>query len=208
MIWPGGGGRREVYFFPSRVRGWGRGSLGTLPLFFLTKRSAWNVSLKSLNSPNFRKGYHVTGTTFLLARLGTLLSTDVSSIASATLASKVHLAQAPFTPSASLTIASFTEATFTGYAALVGGVGTQQLFTDPLTGFQSVQLLAPAGGWHWATTAATSLPQTMYGTYVTDNAVANLFGSALFASPFTLTATAQGVDAPVQRWEIPTSALQ
>jgi hypothetical protein len=150
----------------------------------------------------------VTPTTFLLGRLGTLLSTDVGSIASATLASKVHLAQAAFSPSVNLTVASFTEATFAGYAALVGGVGNQQLFTDPLTGFQAVQLLAPAGGWHWASTTAVGLPQTIYGTYVTDNGSVNLFGSALFATPFIMTAALQGVDAPVQRWEIPLTALQ
>lgn len=150
----------------------------------------------------------MTPSNFLLNRLGTLLSGDTGSIASATLASKVHLASAAFTPGPGLTIASFTEATFPGYAALVGGTGAQQLFTDPLTGFQSVQLLAPAGGWHWATTSSTGLPQTIYGTYVTDNGTTNLFGSALFPTPFILNATGQGVDAPVQRWEIPLTALQ
>ncbi len=144
----------------------------------------------------------------LLNRLGTLLSTDVGSIASATLAAKAHLSQATFTPSLGLTIASFTEATFAGYAALLGAVGNQQLFVDPLSGFQTVQLNEPAGGWHWATTTAVGLPQTIFGWYVTDNASGVVYGSGLFAIPFILSAAGQGLDIGQLRWQIPLTALQ
>jgi hypothetical protein len=144
----------------------------------------------------------------LLNRLGTLLATDTGSIASATLAVKVHLAIAPFTPGLALLPGSFTEATFAGYAALLGAVGAQQNFGDPLTGFQTIQLVEPAGGWHWVTTALTALPQTVYGWYVTDNGNANVFGSGLFSAPFPLSAIGQGVDIGNLRWQIPLNALQ
>jgi hypothetical protein len=150
----------------------------------------------------------ITPTNTLLARLQTLLQTDTGSIASATLACKVHLAIAAFTPSVTLTIANLTEATFTGYAALVGGTGNQQAFFDPVTGQRQVQLLEPAGGWHWQASGTTGLPMTVYGWYVTDNGVANLYGSALFPTPITLTNIGDAVDVPNIRFAIPTNAIQ
>jgi hypothetical protein len=139
----------------------------------------------------------------IINRLVALLAGDTTTLASATLACKVHLAQAAFTPAPGLTVASFTEATFQGYAALAAGLNTQQVFFDPATGNQILQMLEPAGGWHWGTTGTTSLPQTIYGWYMTDNASATVYGSALLPSPVVLNAASQGVDVPQVRYTFP-----
>jgi hypothetical protein len=142
----------------------------------------------------------------LLNRLGALLAADATTIAPASGGVKVHLAQNAFTPSLSLVLASLTEASFTGYAALLGAVGAQQNFQDPSSSNGIVQIVEPLGGWHWATTASTGLPQTIYGYYLTDNGTANLYAAALFTTPITLTASGQGVDiAQVRLAIIPTA---
>lgn len=140
---------------------------------------------------------------FLVNRIQTLLATDATTLAPAASACKVHLAMASFVPSAALLIGGLTEATFTGYAALLAGVSTQQTFNDPLTGGRIVQLLEPAGGWHWQTTGTTGLPMTIYGYYVTDNGTATLYGSALFSTPIVLSLTGDAVDIPQVRILIP-----
>jgi hypothetical protein len=127
-----------------------------------------------------------------------LVAADTTQLGSAT-ALKVHLAIANFVPSPTLTVASFTEATFTGYAALLVGTGTQISYVDPVTGLRTIELKAPAGGWNFKATAGTGLPQTVYGFYVTDNGSANLWLSALLATPVTLTASGQGLDIPAPR---------
>lgn len=128
----------------------------------------------------------------LLNQVQTLVAADAASIGAAT-ALKVHLAQAAFTPGPTLTVASFTEASFTGYAAISCVVGTAQKFND-VAGGRVVQLLEPANGFHWQTTATTGLPQTIYGYYLTDNGSVTLWASALFTTPITLTTTGDAVD--------------
>jgi hypothetical protein len=134
--------------------------------------------------------------------MASLLAADTTSLAAAT-ALKVHLATAAFTPAPTLIPGNFTEATFAGYAALLAGVGNAQVFFDPATGNKVIQLLEPAGGWHWATSSAVGLPQTVFGYYVTDNASAVVWGSGLITPNVVLTATAQGVDVPQMRFTLP-----
>lgn len=129
----------------------------------------------------------------LLDKTMTLLAADVPTLAPAT-GNKVHLSQQTFTPSPARVIGDFLEATFTGYAALVAGTGAQQTFTDAATGLRTIQILEPAGGWHWVSTGTANLPQTIYGYYVTDNGTTTLFGCALLQSPVTITASNQSVD--------------
>lgn len=133
-------------------------------------------------------------TNVLLDRLATILSTDTGSLAPAAGGVKIHLASAAFTPGPTLTLAGLTEATFQGYAALLAAAGNQMEFLDPTTGNRIVQLQEPAGGWHWGTTGATGLPQTIYGFYVSDNGTVTLYGSQLFPTPIVLTASGQGID--------------
>lgn len=143
----------------------------------------------------------------LANQVSNLVAGDTTMLAAAT-ATKLHLAQAAFTPSLSLTVASFTEATFTGYAAAItGAVGAQLNYFDPATGNQIVECKAPVGGWVFKTTGATGLPQTIYGSYLTDNGSANLFGSQLLPSPVVLNAINQGLEVPNVRFTFPPSPM-
>jgi hypothetical protein len=139
----------------------------------------------------------------LINRMVNLLASDATTLAPAANAVKVHLASAAFVPSPALIVGNFTEATFVGYAALLAGLNAQQVFFDPSTGNQIIQLIDPAGGWHWQTTGAAGLPQTIYGWYVTDNGVATVYGSQLLSAPLTLTVSGQGVDVSFVRLTFP-----
>lgn len=142
----------------------------------------------------------------LINRIQTLLAADTGSLAAAA-ALKVHLAQAAFVPSLGLTIASLTEATFTGSTALLATIGSALAYTDPLTGNLICELSPPVGGWHWQATNAVGLPQTIYGWWVTDNGNANLWGSRLLPTPVTLSASGQGLDIPVVNFGVVPGAL-
>lgn len=143
----------------------------------------------------------------MLNDLATLLGTDTGSLAPATGGVKVHLIIANFTPGLTTDFTTLTEATFTGGAAKLAGTGPQQVFRDPISGDQIVQLLEPVGGWHWAASAGTLLPQTVYGYCVTDNASAITFGSNLFPTPILIQATGDGVDIPEVRFNLSQEAL-
>lgn len=132
----------------------------------------------------------------ILDQITDLLAADATTIAPAALACHVHLAIAPFSPGAGLDIATLVEATFTGGGAISAGLGAQDVFTDPASGLKIIQLLEPAGGWHWDCTALTDLPQTVYGYWVSDNTDAVLYGSALLDAPLFLNAVGQGIDLP------------
>ncbi len=133
-------------------------------------------------------------TNVILDSISLLVSTDATKLAHATLAVKVHLAKAAFVPAATRVIGDFTEANFTGFAAKLAAVGAQQNFFDPITGQRVVQLVEPAGGWHWQCGDALQLPQTIYGFYVTDNASAVVYGCALLPQTVLLSATGDAVD--------------
>ena len=149
----------------------------------------------------------IVPTSAIVTQMATLLSADATTLAPAAGGLKVHLAMANFVPSPTRVIGDFTEATFTGYAALLSPVGACQIFTDASTGLVTIQLKEPANGWHWQTTAATGLPMTIYGYYVSDNASATLYGSALLAAPITLTASAQGIDVAQVRFTLVNNPL-
>ncbi len=147
-------------------------------------------------------------TTVVLDRITALVASDTTQLGHATLPPKVHLVKAPFTPGAGLQIANLTEANFTGATAKACVTGTQQTFVDPLTGQRIVQLREPADGWHWQAGDLLQLPQTIYGFFVTDNAGAVLYGSALLPQPVTLTGIGDGCDIPQVRFAfLPTSPI-
>lgn len=106
----------------------------------------------------------------------------------------VHLAAANFTPDLDIDVASFVEATFTGGGPLDAGTGTQTVFYDVATGLLTIEILEPAGGWHWDCTVTPGSPETIYGIYVTDNADAVLIGCQLFDVPLTISAAGEGLD--------------
>jgi len=136
----------------------------------------------------------VVPTNVLLQAQVDLLGADPATLAPAALANHLHLAMSPFTPSPNLDVSGVVEATFNTYTALDIGVGTQQIFIDPVTGLRVIQLLEPAGGLHWQTGTNANLPQTIYGYYLTDNADLVMLGSDLLDQPVLLTDAGQGVD--------------
>ena len=150
---------------------------------------------------------HMTPGNTILNSLQTLLAADTGTLAAA-LALHVHLAKASFSPGPGLTPASFTEADFGGYAILNAGTGTQQTFTDPVNGNRIVQMLEPAGGWHWQATSGVMLPQTIFGFYLTNNGNTVLYGSQLLPTPILLVASGDGVDVAQVRFALlPTSPI-
>lgn len=142
----------------------------------------------------------------LLDSMAVSLSTDAAFLAEVALV-EVILLKAPFVPLPSTLIADLTLADFDGYAAIPVSSATAQVFTDPNTGEQIIQLVEPAGGWHWETTGNTNLPQTIYGFGVTNDAGTDLWGSDLLPAPIILTAAAQGVDIDQVRFRLSASAL-
>ena len=122
-----------------------------------------------------------------------LLAADATTLAPAINANHVHLTMAPFTPNLDMVLGDFTEATFDGYAVKDIGVGAQPIFYSVQTGLLTIVLEDPAGGYVWATTGVTNLPQTIYGAYLTDNADAVLLGAMQLDNPVTLQASGEGL---------------
>lgn len=122
-----------------------------------------------------------------------LLAADVGSLAAVT-PLHVHLAAGNFNPTLDLTLASLTEATFTGSAFKPAGTGTQTTYYDVVSGFRVIELLEPAGGWHWTCTVTPASPETIYGIYLTDTANAVLYGAAKFDNPIAIATAGQGLD--------------
>jgi hypothetical protein len=139
--------------------------------------------------------FSMAPTQVLQQAIATLLAHDTATLAAA-LALKIHLSKTAFVPGPGLTVASFTEADFNGYAALSPTAGNQLVYSDPITGLLTVELVPPAGDWHFQTTGILNLPQTIFGWYVTDNASAVLYGSGLLTPGVPLTAAGQGFDLP------------
>jgi len=124
-----------------------------------------------------------------------LLAADPATLGAVT-AMHVHLSKQNFAPLLDTVLADFLEATFTGSAALNAGTGTQPVYYDLLDGVLTLQLLEPAGGWHWECTVTPASPETIYGYYVTDTADAVLLGCGLLPTPLTVALAGQGLDLP------------
>lgn len=127
-------------------------------------------------------------------RVAAMLATDVTTLAHATTPAEVCLTTVPFTPQLNMSPAMFTQPTFPGYAPLPSGVGPQQLFGDASTGNLIVQLLEPAGGWHWAVTGTVTTPETIYGYFITSPDGTAIWGAQLFAVPVIINGGGQAVD--------------
>lgn len=128
----------------------------------------------------------------ILDAIPDLIAADTATLGDAT-ACKVALVASPFTPSPDLVIGSLTLASFTGSTPLEPDTGPQTVFVDVETGYRTVQMIEPAGGWTWLCTATPSPAQTIYGYILTDNAGAVLYGSALLDSQVTISAAGQGL---------------
>lgn len=132
-------------------------------------------------------------TTVILDRINKLLADDATTLANL-MAMKLKLVKAPFVPSPTLDPSTLTIADFGGYADLSPTAGNQNSFIDPVTGLRVVELVEPAGGWHWQTTSAANLPQTIYGWVLTDSTGAIAYASGLLPAPIPLTLSGQGFD--------------
>jgi len=135
-----------------------------------------------------------------------LLAADTNTLAKV-LPPKVHLIAAAFVPGENLDFTVLTEASFPGYAALAATSGTQQSFNDPTTGDNVVQLLEPAGGWHWQANATVTPNQTIYGYVVTDNASLITYGGQLFSTPIVLAVSGDAIDQGQVRFNIPRGVI-
>lgn len=133
-------------------------------------------------------------TRLFLDSIGLLLAADPNGFADPTTFLLVTPIMNAFTPGPDITLADLTVATFTGGGGKHALDATPNLFVDPNTGEQIVQASEPAGGWHWQTTDAVNLPQTIYGYMVTDHTGANLLGTQLFDVPIPLSASGEGFD--------------
>jgi hypothetical protein len=140
-------------------------------------------------------------------RLAALLATDATTLAPVALANHVHLIMAPFVPGPGTDFTALTEAVFPGYAAKSAGVGAQQSFNDPATGNRIVQLLEPAGGWHFLCTGDPGVDVTIYGFVVTDNADLVTFGSEIFVPHLVITQAGDAVDIAQVRYSIPVDMI-
>ena|SRR5258708_36292440 len=142
----------------------------------------------------------------IIDQLAALLAADATTIDNAVLC-KVALVKAPFTPGPFLLPADLTLSDFGGSTPKALGAVPGPLFKDPTTGQWIIQLDEPAGGWHWQTTGAALLPQTVYGFALFNNGLTILYGTELLPTPIVLTGFPQGFDVPDVRFTLNQSPL-
>lgn len=98
------------------------------------------------------------------AFMGEVVSATIGGPLSVATAPVVHLAQAPFTPGPSVTLAGITEATFDGYAAKpLTGYGTPHLLSNGTYAVDATPILA------WVPSGSVT-PNTIAGFVVVDHA--------------------------------------
>jgi len=134
-------------------------------------------------------------TQVILSAAATLLAADTVLLDNAADV-EVILIKEPFTPGPDLVIGDLVEADFDGYTPLAKAGTSPVVTTDPATGDKIIRLPDPAGGWNWATTGVTNLPQTIYGFAVMNEAETVILCSETFDTPIVLTAVNQVVDIP------------
>ena len=103
-------------------------------------------------------------------KAATLLAADATTLAPAADGNEIALVKAAFTPAESNVLADLTFADFDGSAPIVCGTGTQPTGLDPNTNDTLITIKPPAGGFRFATTGITNLPQTIYGFALTTTA--------------------------------------
>jgi hypothetical protein len=119
----------------------------------------------------------VVGNAYLLEAMAALLTNVFNP---STNHAKIHLAVAPFTPTPSMTPASFTEATFAGYAAVsITGWGTPH-FDNQLQAL----MMATTPALEWTPSASTT-PNDIVGYWIQDNA-GNVVCAEAFPAPIPL----------------------
>lgn len=133
-------------------------------------------------------------------QLGALLAADATTLAPASDANMIALIIAPFSLSENLVVGDLTLATANGLAPIAGATGAQEVALDPTTNQQLITLKPGASsGWRWVTSGGLSVPITVYGIALTDNAGTTLLGAGLLPAPVTVAADGYQIDVdPVQ----------
>ena len=101
---------------------------------------------------------------------------------------KVHLYQNNFTPVPGMTLASFTEADFTGYSASAAVVWNTPGFIP------AGNAIVTGDNKQFTVGATPTVFNTIYGYYLTDGAGTTLLFARLFNAPITLSAAGQFID--------------
>ena len=127
-------------------------------------------------------------------RLGTLLSTDTTTLDQSADANVIALVMGPFVNVEDLVIGSLTLATFTGATPIAAVLGAQQVGVDPATGNQVITIVPPSGGWRWQTTDGANLPQTIYGYALVTNGLATLLAAERLTTPITLSTAGEEIN--------------
>jgi len=122
----------------------------------------------------------------LRLKFGELLAADATTLAQVADANVIALVISDFNLNEDLVVGDLTLADFTGSTPLVGGLGTQPVGIDPLTGEQIITLEDPAGGWRWECTAAPDEPQTVFGYVLLNDAMDAVFGATKLENAITV----------------------
>lgn len=125
--------------------------------------------------------------------LGELLAADTSTLAPVA-ANKIALIVNAFALDENLDIGTLSFATFTGGDPKAGASGAQQVGTDPVTGDQVITILAPVGGWRWECTADPTLPETIYGWALINDAEDAILAAAILPAPIAISESGQFID--------------
>ncbi len=136
-----------------------------------------------------------------------LLGADTTWLAEATPFIELHLAQNDFTPGLGMVLADLVECDFTGYAPIHAASALLQVFFDPTTNMEVIQVREPAGGWHYACTGTPTVAQQVTGFYLTDSAGTKLIAAERLPETITITTIAQAVDIESARFQLSLDAL-
>lgn len=146
-------------------------------------------------------------TNLIIADVPALLAADTSTLAPASNPPSVTLVAGPFTPSPATIPGDLVAPTFDGYAAIACAVGAQLTGQDPFTLSYFTEMKIPTGGWRWAVTGTTNLPQTIYGVALVNHGSTVVYGSAVFPTPIVLNAVGQVIEVPNLRFTFNSNAI-
>jgi len=133
-------------------------------------------------------------TKFLRNKAMSLLAADTGTLAPAANAIYVALVMNNIAPSETIVFADVTMATFDGSTELAVELNAQPEGFDPATTDSVIDLKAPVGGFRWAVTGLTNLPQTIYGYVLLNHAKDTVWASQLLETPQTLNVVGDRID--------------
>jgi hypothetical protein len=127
-------------------------------------------------------------------QLGALLAADTTTLAP-TLANKMALIVAPFTPSENLVYGDLTYGSTNGLIPIDLATGAQEVALDPVSQAQVITLVPGTGpGFRWVTSGSFSGPISVYGTALIDNGGTLLLGVQALPTPIVVSAAGYAID--------------